>query len=290
MTKDGDLDLQQYSQQKEFRMSELHGDIKYKNGPQSSSVFMDHYSFPRDNAAAYDEVRAFAGGGKAPVPRVGARLKSGDLTAVVNHTFDPRSGETGGDLWLEHRGRRKQTPPFLSGDTRKHLFEVRPPDDNAHFLLFSSPCFSQQGRSTGLPFVSLVSHLPPLSPLAPRQVVNQTADHGKDGVFGSKPPDVLTGDRWLEARGKRGASGGCLPAVSKGRKDLYEVLQQKAPVLDGRTTGDLWLEQGATMGRRSGPPPPPRDARWDEIDYARAKAKGEKILLLAPKNEWQGPK
>jgi len=156
-----------------------------------SRVPMDHYNYPRDNAAAQQEMGRV---GKGTVPAPGMQGGRKDLFDVMQQTCQQNPGITGGDRWLEAKGKANAPGPEERRG-RKDLQEIIQQTSNPY----------KDGRSLGDQWLEAKGkgHAP--GPEARRgrkdlqEIIQQTSNPYKDGRS--------LGDQWLEAKGKRPLPG-----------------------------------------------------------------------------------
>lgn len=187
------------------------GEHSHKRG--ASGVVMDAYDVPT-GVEVLDKELPLRKGTVAPA---GHRVGRPDLHDLVNHRVDHASGFTGGDMWLEFKGKKvpgEDMPvPGLS-EERKDLFDVvnmcsDPKDNRPQGDLW----LSAKGRKVVLPPSVIYSDRKSL-----HETIQQSAPK-----FERVRPDQTCGDLWLDAKGK-----GPVPGVKESgvQGGLYTVLVQ----------------------------------------------------------------
>ncbi|KXZ46813.1 hypothetical protein GPECTOR_40g547 [Gonium pectorale] len=165
----------------------------------NSRVPMDHYDFPRGNEAAAAETTP----GKRLVPGPEQRRGRADLFDVVHHTCNLKpEGYTGGDQWLEAKGKAKPPGPEVRRGRRDlaDVIQQRPPPD-------------PRVGSAAAPAVTGDQWLDAKGKL---KVEGPEVRRGRAGLYEtlhqtSNPYEggSKVGDSWLEHKGKR-----VLPPIS----------------------------------------------------------------------------
>jgi hypothetical protein len=173
--------------------------------------------------------------GKALAPCAAAeRMAARDFFDIIHRVDEnttlpelERRGKTKGDIWLAYRGRRVVPGPELRRG-RKNLYDV------VHHTcvegLKENPNFTGHTIKARYSTSSCI-------------VWNAESARGVEQFccLYKSHFKFAGGDEWLERKGKRNVLG---PEQRRGRKDLFETLQQSSnPWLDGRTLDDAFLER-----------------------------------------------
>ncbi|KAG2454761.1 hypothetical protein HYH02_000596 [Chlamydomonas schloesseri] len=166
----------------------------------ASRVPMDHYGYPVGNAAAAAEVPP----GKRIVPGPEQRRGRQDLFDVVQHTVHLKpQGYTGGDQWLEHKGKGNAPGPEQRRG-RRDLADV-----------LQQKALADGARGTSAPAGDSQQHQKELGDVwldakGKRRVEGPEMRRGRQGLYEtlqqtSNPYDggSKVGDAWLEHKGRK---------------------------------------------------------------------------------------
>jgi hypothetical protein len=180
----------------------------------TSSLVMDHYNVPTGGAVPNAEFTALNGAGKGLPAETGHRAGRADMHELVNHRIEhATSSVTGGDTWLEYKGKRECAVPGLSKE-RKDLFDV--------VNMCSDPADARPQGDQWLSAKGKMTVLPPSVINSDRKSLFGTIQQSGP-VFARVKPDQTCGDLWLDHKGKA-AVPGIMPSGSEG--GLYTVLMQ----------------------------------------------------------------
>lgn len=150
----------------------------------SSKINLDHYKVARGRAVMNAEMPLT----KGIVEDHGHRKDRADFTNVVNHNAPV--GVTGGDRWLEAKGKRPLTPP-VDPNRQAGLYEVvNHTSDHREPGGHGDRWMSYKGKRTGIN---------PMPPPGSRKDLFEVV-HQQDGLV---HPHRTPGDQWLEHRGRK---------------------------------------------------------------------------------------
>ena len=191
------------------------GPYSLKRG--ESHVVMDAYNVPTGKAVTDAEFPL----PKAQVSLAGHRLAQTDMLDLVNHRVDPTDGTTGGDQWLEAKGKKftsKDMPMAGLSKERKDLFDV--------INMCSDPNDKRPQGDQWLSARGKKVVLPPSVIYSDRKSLHETIQQSAP-KFVRERPDQTCGDLWLDAKGKgevnhleSGAEGGLYAVIMQTEQPL----------------------------------------------------------------------